>query len=374
MTQPDVTGLPRTLLLAAGWSWRLAAIALAVFLLGLVFARFQVVVLAVIVAAMLASLLSPAVQHLTRRGWPRLAATWAALFGAGLIVGGVLTLVSVLFARRFGEVEASLDDGIRRLEAWLTDGPLGIPPGNVARLRSELERWLTDLGSGGLFGPASTALEIAAGSLLAVVLLFFLMLDQPGLERWFMARVPPAARDDVGRAASRGWSALAAVVRGTAFVGAFDAAAIAAVMFLLDVPLIGPVVVLTFLGAFIPFAGAFVAGGAASLIALATQGPTAAAIVAVSALVIQQIEGNVLCPVVIGRTTEVNPGVVIIAVTAGATAGGIAGAFVALPAVAVARAVEAAWRERADHDQPAVSGAPVPGRHPPGLSLRGSPP
>ena len=106
-------------------------------------------------------------------------------------------------------------------------------------------------------------------------------------------------------------------------------------LWLVGAELAVPVGVLTFLAAFVPFVGAIVAGLLAVLVALATGGVTAAIIVLVVAIIVQQLDNDLLAPIVYGRALDLHPIVVLLSITAGGALFGIPGSFLAVPVTAV---------------------------------------
>jgi putative heme transporter len=144
------------------------------------------------------------------------------------------------------------------------------------------------------------------------------------------------------------------------------------------VPLALPLAVLTFFGAFIPIIGALVAGALAVLIALVIQGPATALGVLILILVVQQVEGNLLQPLVQGRGLGLNSALVILAVTAGSSLAGIAGAFLAVPVAAVIAEIlryfgEQIDRRTGEHEEGAGDAAAGDGSPGDGSPGEGSP-
>jgi len=128
-------------------------------------------------------------------------------------------------------------------------------------------------------------------------------------------------------------------LRGQTIVALFDAVFIGLALVLIGVPLVLPLALLTFFGAYVPILGATVAGSAAALVALFAEGPVAALLVIAAILAVQQIEGNVLQPYVVGRSVHVHPVAILLGITAGGVLAGIIGVMVAGPAVAVGGAL-----------------------------------
>lgn len=326
----------------AAWSWRVLVVAAVAALVVYVLSRLVLVWLPLVGALLVATALHPLSGRLRRRGWPRLLAAWAVFLGAFLVIGGI---VAGLVLRSMDELD-NLDLNVRRgvddVQAWLVDGPLGLSPERLEELREQGRQVLEAGGgtiSGGVIGGTMMALELLAGVLIAVVLLFFVLKDGDRMWTWLAGGFGERHRRRVDEVGRRAWTVLGGYVRGTAIVGLVDAVLIAVVLLVLGVPLVIPLAVLTFAGAFFPLIGAVTAGVVAALVALATQGLVAALIVTGAVIVIQQVEGDLLAPVVLGRTVRLHPVVILLSVTAGATLGGIIGAFLAVPVAAVAVAV-----------------------------------
>lgn len=330
--------VPESLAVAAAWSWRLLLVAAALLVVALALARLRLVVLPVIIALLLATALWPLAARLRRRGWPPILAAWATFAGALVALGLLLTALTFRVLAAADDLELNLGSGLDEVERWLTDGPLGLPADSVASLR---DRASEGSGAGAVdpVGGATLVIELVGGLLLALVLLFFVLKDGPSMWRWSVKRLPEQSRERVESMGERVWDVLGAFIRGTAVVGLIDATLMAIVLVALGVPLVLPLAVLTFFGAFIPFVGATAAGAAATLVALSDGGVVRAAIVAGAAVIIQQVDGDVVQPLVLGRAVRLHPVVILLGVTAGWAIAGIPGAFLAVPIVAATYAV-----------------------------------
>jgi predicted PurR-regulated permease PerM len=187
----------------------------------------------------------------------------------------------------------------------------------------------------GLEIDAALAVEIVTGAVLAAVTLFFLVKDGHAIWPRAVRLFPPRARDDVRAIGELAWDTAAGYIRSLTIVAAVDAVLIALALWLIGVPFVLPLAALTFVGGFFPIVGAFVAGTAAALVALVAEGWTAALLVVGATILVQQLEGNVLQPYVVGSAVRVHPLAILLAITAGGILWGIAGAFLAVPLVAV---------------------------------------
>jgi predicted PurR-regulated permease PerM len=308
--------------------------------------------MALVAALVLTALLQP-VSAVLRRG--HVPAALAALAAIGVLLA-VLVLPAVLMWPTVADQAADLPDqlsqGWSRTQDWLV-GTLGL---SESQLSSAIDRISAEARSSAPdpVGSAMTVVEGVGAALLALVLIFFLLKDGPAMARWFGGLLPQRSRDRWMSAAGNGWQALARYARGTVAVAAIDAVGIGAALFAVGVPLALPLTILTFLAAFVPILGATVAGVAAVLVALAANGPADALIVLAAVVVVQQLEGNLLEPLIMGRALRLHPVVVLIAVTAGGLTGGIAGAIVAVPLTAVVYQVARTMRQSESEPEPSV--------------------
>ncbi|HVM28509.1 MAG TPA: AI-2E family transporter [Mycobacteriales bacterium] len=361
----------------ATFSLRLLLISAAVLLVGVVLSRLWVIVLPVLLGLLLATVFWPPVRFLRRRGAP------PALSAAAVLLAGVLLLtatVAVLAPQVTGQAQEIADQvvaGLDNLQELVTGPPLNLGQdviGNaVDNVISSLQANAQNIAGRVLTGAVAAGSLLLTG-LLAVVLCFFFLKDGPKFLPWLGGLVGPRAAPHVSAVGQRAWVTLSGFIRAQAAVGFVDAVAIGIGLAVLGVPLALPLAVLIFFGAFIPIIGAVVTGALAALVALVTNGVTSALVVVALVLIVQQLEGNVLQPVLVGRTLDLHPAVVILAVTAGGTLAGITGAFLAVPVVAVVAVVvryvrqHLAQLEPLPGSPPAAAGQPTDqtGIRPPG--------
>jgi putative heme transporter len=327
---------------AAQISWRFLVIVAAITVLVYALVQLRLIVLPVIVAMFLATILAPPSHWLIARGWPPLLAAWAIVLGGVVVVAGAITIMGPQVAGELGQMGADVKQGAQQVVAWLTEGPLDMSQEQVDRYVDGAARALREssstIGQGVLAG-AIKAVEIVAAIVLTLVLTFFFVKDGKKMWEWFTNQFNAAHRMDVREIGTRAWTTLGAYVRGTALVALVDAVLIGIALILVGVPLVLPLALLTFLGGFFPIVGAFVAGLVASLVALVTGGVVDALIIAAAVTAIQQIEGDVLQPMIMGRALKLHPVVVLLALTAGGILAGVAGAFLAVPLSAVGAVV-----------------------------------
>lgn len=330
--------MPWLLRAAAGWSWRILVVGAAVYVLLLLLVRLRVIALSLIGALLLTALVYPLFRQIRRLGVPRAGAAALTLLALVLGLAAVIALLSGTTAAQLPELRASVSTGIGQVRGWLSTGPLGLDAGQVDRLYQQVVDWLNtnrqQLATGALSG-ASLAAEVLGGALLALFATFFFLYDGPGIWDWTTRLFGGSARERAYGAGHVAWQTLTGYIRGTILVALVDAVFIGLGLLVVGVPLVAPLVVLTFLAAFIPVAGAVLAGAVAVLVALVAKGFVAALIIFGVVLLVQQLEGNVLQPLVLGKSVQLHPLAITIAITAGATIAGVPGAVIAVPLVAV---------------------------------------
>jgi predicted PurR-regulated permease PerM len=296
------------------------------------------VVVPVAIALLLAALLAPAVHGLQVRGVPRGVATALVLIGGLALLGGVLTFVVVTFVRGVPELGNQLTASINDIAAWLRNGPLHLTNNQLNDFQNQI---LTTLNANqasltaSALTTAATVGELVSELLLVVFTLIFFLHNGLGIWQFLLGVVPRDVRTRVDVAGRRGLAALVSYVRATAAVAVVDAVAIGVALAVLGIPLAVPSAALVFLGAFIPILGAVVAGGVAVLIALVSKGLVYALIVLGVVIAVMQLEGHVLQPLLLGRAVKLHPLAVVLAISAGLLVGGIPGALLAVPLLAV---------------------------------------
>lgn len=308
-------------------------------------------------ALVLTALLTPMDRFLRRRGLPAaLTATLATVTLLGALAGLALLVYSRSTAQ-LGQLPSILTLATERARRWLVQGPLQLDPSQVTQVRDVVVQRLADATPTPLEG-AVTALRVLGAAALVIIAVFFLLKDGPALWRWLLGWFPAHHRDAADVAGSAVWHTLTGYVRGIVAVATVDAVAVGAALLLLDVPLWLSLTVLTFFGAFLPILGATVAGAVAVVVTLVLEGGRDAVIIAVVVLVVQQLEGNVLHPLIMGRALRLHPLAVLSAVTAGGLLLGVVGALVAVPLTAVTYSAAAALRSHRQQDGTAEDPAP----------------
>lgn len=323
---------------------------------GYVLWKVRLVVVPVLIALLLAAAISPLVRWLRRRHVPEVLATWISLLAVVAVVGGVLAGVVATVISQWGQLVTSSSLGLGRLERLAADGPLPFTTEQLRQARDAAADYLGDrLSFSNAFGTLSLLSTVSVGLLLAVVVLFFFLKDGPRIWEFLLQPLDSTRRNKAMRAGRDALVTMGGYVRGITVVALVDAVGIGVVLFLLGVPLTLALAVIVFLGAYVPVVGATVSGAFAVLVTYVANGAQDALIVAVAVVVVQQLEGNVLQPLIMGHALNLHPLVVLIALTAGATLAGIIGAVLAVPVTAVAWTVAKAWGEEPAAEEPGTT-------------------
>ena len=300
----------------------------------------KVIVLPAIVALTIAPALTPLVNRFRQGGFGRAAPATALVVGIA-VVAGLVGIVTASIVEEYDELEAAVTQGVVDVTRRLEGEPLNLSLGRDRELSESLATaWRES--STYLVSGARSSVSVLTGLILALVLLYFVLRDGRALWGRVVRLFPPESRRGVDRAGERAWRVLGGYVRGTAMIAAIDAVLIGIGLWILGVPLAFALSVVIFLGSFVPFVGATIAGMIAVLVALADAGWQTALMALGIVLGVQFLEGNFLQPIIQSRTVDLHPAVVLLAVAAGASLFGILGAYLAVPVTAVVFAVVAA--------------------------------
>lgn len=338
--------VPPLLVGAAAWSWRLLVIGAAAAMIVFALIQLYVVVVPVVLALFLAAVLEPLVARLRRHGWPPALATAAVFLGtlAGLVL--LVGWIGSNVAEELSDVGRRVDQGLDEVRAWLQGSPLNLSRERLDKLQQDLTASLGSSGAG-LGGRARAVTQALGGTVLLLFTLFFVLKDGYRMADWFKDRTPEAQREDAVEVAGRARRIMRQYLIATALTGLIDGILIAVALLVLGVPLVLPLAVLTFLGGFFPLVGATLAGLVAALVALVDGGFTTALLVVAATIAVQQVEGNLLQPLILERAVKLHPLVTVVAVGAGLLVGGLLGAFLAVPLVAIAAQTANYYRTRA---------------------------
>ena len=350
-SRPDDLAAQPRLLRYGRLAWALLGLAGVLVVLGLIASRVSLIIIPLILALFPATLLAPVASRLRQWGWPAALAAITTLVGGIVIIGAVLAAMVLLVIAGLPDLIESASDGVAEIERVLQDDPLGLGINGIGDAIAMLREQLGEVD--GLWEQAMSAgilaFETIAGSLLLLVVLFFYLKDGPQLVRSATGMLPAARQARVRARLSTAWNTLSRYFRGQLGVALADAVGIGIGLLILGIPLALPLAVLVFFGGLFPIVGAIATGILAVLVGLAHGGLFTGALVLGLVLLIQQLESNVLQPLILGNALSLHPLMILLAVTAGALLLGVLGAFIAVPIAAIAA------RLLSSDDQPDVA-------------------
>jgi len=342
--------IPHGLRLTAAYAWRLIAIAAAAGILIWLVIQLKLLVIPLLISILITALLWPAFTWMLRHRLPRWLAIVIAAVGAIAIVAGLLWLAVWQVTREWASVQERTVAAIESFRQYLISGPLHLTAQQIDDLLGQswtfLQQQAQLLWSGAL-ALGTTVGHVATGALLSVFILLCLLADGGGIWRWTTRLFPKKSRAAVDGAGRAGWVTVVNYARTQLLVATIDATGIGLGAFFLGVPLAIPIAVLVFLGAFVPIVGAVVTGAVAVFLALVYNGPWIALWMLVVVLGVQQLEGHVLQPLLMGSAVKVHPLAVVLVVAGGAMIAGIPGALFAVPIAAFVNVVAVYLSERA---------------------------
>ena len=334
--------LPHGLRVTTAYAWRFVVIAVAAGILIWLVIQLKLLVVPLLVAILVTALLWPVFTWMLRHRVPRWAAIVVSVIGTIAVVGGLLWLAIWQITREWSSVRARTLASIEQFRQYLIDGPLHLTSAQIDGLLAQAWTFIrqqVDLLWSGALVIGSTVGHVVTGAVLALFILLCTLADGAGIWRWVVRLFPRRARADVDGAGRAGWATVVTYARTQLLVATIDAIGIGLGAFLLGVPLAIPIGVLVFLGAFVPFVGAIVTGALAVFLALVYNGPWIALWMVVVVLGVQQLEGHVLQPLLMGSAVKVHPLGVVLVVAGGAMIAGIPGALFAVPLAAFVNVV-----------------------------------
>ena len=354
--------IPWGVRIAAEWSWRIIIILIVVGVLVWLLSHIMLILISLAIAGLLATLLRPLYGLFRRIKFPRILASMASILVFLAVVFAILYQVGSLIVDGFAEMAEQIQDGIFELINWADELARGF---GMEISTAEFNQWIneglvwieenSEAILSGAMGVGSVAGNIAVGSILVLFTLIFFLSDGPKIWDFLSLFVPAKHRPAIHGAGRRGWTSVSTYMRVQVFVAFVDAVGIGLGAWILDVPLALPIAVLVFFGGFVPIVGAVVTGAVAVLLAWVAQDLLTAVLMLGVVLLVQQIESNVLQPIVMGKAVKLHPLAVVIAVTAGTTLIGIVGALFAVPVLAfINRATQYLNKEEWRGDQRAL--------------------
>jgi predicted PurR-regulated permease PerM len=337
--------VPRWLQTSAAWSWRLLLLAAALYVAARVAALLYIVVVPCAAAILLTALLQPLTARLRRRGMSPLAATWCTLLLAIVLLGGAGWLVTTRVQADYPSLVTQFKHTTTQVQAWLAGPPFHLHTGSLQQLSNDVVKYLSQHKSaveGTVVTGSRIVVELLAGVVLCFFVSFFLIKDGTRIWQWLTSRFEPERKRRADLAGVAAWHAVVYYVRGTSAVAAIHAVVMGITLTIIGAPLVVPLALFMFLAAFVPLVGVLVAGAVALLVVLATKGWIAAIIVLIVMVVMNQLEGHLLQPQVVGKMVRLHPLAVILVLAVGGVVAGIAGAVVAVPiTAAITRAARA---------------------------------
>lgn len=331
--------VPPTFRAASEWVWRSLVIGVGILALLWIISKLSEVVFPVIIALLLAALLEPLYQRL-RVVLPRGLAAGATVLGTLAVLVALFSFVGNQFADQLDDIVGQVTQGIEESREWIVS-TFGLTEGQITT-------WLTEqwaqVAQGEDLSARATQAGLTVGHLLtsfflAMFSLFFFLYDGPGIWAWIVRLFPRGARAKVLSSGAIAWNQLKAFTRATILVAGVDALGIGLGAFVLGVPFASGIALLVFVGSFVPIVGALVSGFIAVALAFVAKGPVTALIMLGVVIAVQQLESHVLQPLLLGRAVRVHPLAVILGIATGIIVGGVIGALVAVPTVAVLNAV-----------------------------------
>ena len=322
----------------AGWCLRLLVIAAAGWVLWRAAAVIWTGMLPVILSAIVCTVLWPIVRKLRQWHFPPALAVLTTLLGVIVALGAVIAAIAPSVASQVTDLYDRGSAGVDQILSWISGPPLNIETTQLDSFIAQIQDWFQSQASTitqTAISASSAATSAVVTLVMIIVLTFFFLKDG---ERFL-----PLVRRVTGRRvgwhlseiATRCWKTLGGFIRTQAIVSFIDAFFIGIGLVIMSVPLAGPLAIITFFGGFIPIVGAFTAGALAVLIALVANGLTTAVGVLILIIAVQQLEGNVLQPVLQSRAMNMHAAIILLSVSIGSGLFGILGAFLAVPAAAM---------------------------------------
>jgi putative heme transporter len=325
-------------------SWLLVGFVLIIIGVIWLLGQTSTIVMPVITAAVLGAVAGPAVGWFERHRVPRIGG--AILVLLGIVAIGVMIFLMVFggISANSGDISAKVNQALDKIQGWL--GDLGVDNAQSAKedVKKAAPEIRTTLLSGlaeGIGGLKSLLFFLGFATLSTL----FVLKDGPVM-RAFIDRhmgLPQATAEVVTGNVAK---SLRSYFLGVTIIAAFNAVVIGAAALILGVPLAGTIAVVTFVGAYVPFLGAWVAGAFAVLIALGTVGTDAAVVMAVVALLGNSVLQQMIQPFVMGATLGLNPLVVLVVTIGGGTLFGMVGLTLAAPLTSAAVHIANELRDR----------------------------
>lgn len=341
--------VPWSAQVAGAWALRFLLIVAALWVILNLLNAVSLVVITVTIAMMINALLGPIVSWLVAHGVPRpVGALVVFIGGCGVIVGG-LWFVVVQTSGSWEDLGTQVAQGIDTIQRWFIEGPFKATQAQVDQVGTDIIQQINNnkgVLAGSAWQAANSAIGVLSGAALCMFALLFMLFDDGQIANWVASLAPSAAIKRVRVALRIAWTTLVAYMRSTVILAVINSLTMVVIMMIAGMPLIAPMAVLLFIGSLIPLIGMIVAGLVVCLVALVTKGFVTAIVLLVALFLTVQLEGNLLNPYILGRAVSLHPLGILVTVTAGTMVGGIYGAFIAVPLVAVINNVAKELRHR----------------------------
>jgi putative heme transporter len=335
----------RLIVRIGAYAWGVLGLMVLLVVLALVFAELSIVTVPLALALFPTTILVPLVDRLERRGLKRSYGAGLVLLLTILVSAGIIAIAVNAIQREWDDLVRSTQEGYELFRESLEEGLFGLPTIELEEIIDQVQSWAIDEFSDNVLGALVATVEGVAALGFGIVAFFFLLRDGHRIAAWLRDLFPAGQREHVAEVGIRTWRAIGGYIRGQTIVAFVDAVFIGIGLVILGVPLAFVLSVLIFFGGYVPIVGAFVTGTLAVLVALASEGPFIALLALAVIVAVQQLESNLLAPMVLGRSTALHPLAVLIALTVGAILYGVIGAILAVPiAASIARAA-GYWRE-----------------------------
>lgn len=330
----------RTTIRLGAYAWAIIGITAVVVLVAQITGRLSIVAIPLVLALFPAAVLTPLAVRLKARGLRDALVAALLVIGTLLVISGIFTALVPVVSAQIDDIGDQVTQGVEDLRAYLARGPFGLARINLNDLIEQARERIqsADVSSEAVGNVAERAGRFLTGLIVFILALFFYLKDGPSMSAWLRRQFPRGLRDDASAVGHLVWTTIGSYFRGQLLVALIDATGITIGLLILRVPLALPIGVLVLFASLFPVVGALVSGFVAVIIALATRGPVSALIVLGIVLGVQQLEGHILQPLILGRATHLHPLAVVGALITGGALFGILGAFLAVPVVA------SAWR------------------------------
>ncbi|WP_246389069.1 AI-2E family transporter [Corynebacterium incognita] len=321
----------------AAWSLRFILTVLGLALAGKLLSYVWDGVLPVILAILVTTVLWPVNKWLFQHGFPRALAALTTLLGFFAIFGGVIVAMAPVVSKQVPVLVNQTEEGLQKLLDYLQGPPLNLQLSQMEAYTEDITKVLKEQSSNiasGVWTGVSAFGSVVVAVVIMFIVTFFLLKDGDSFLPWMRRYTGTKIGSHLTEVSSRIWNTLSGFIQAQATVSLVDAILIGGGLMILKVPLALVLAVITFFGGFIPIIGAFIAGALAVIIALVSNGLTNALLVLGLVILVQQLEGNVLQPMLQSKAMGLHAAVVLLSVTVGSAMAGILGAFLAVPVAA----------------------------------------